>query len=141
MRAYNIQQTEAASLVKRLTIWHPYGTIAPLDTQDNSGVAYGDNESVSAQPFHLAPRIQTFTEEHKNNAMLDAIRTRICAAEIVVFLGFSYYKQNLQLIEPDGPTMIRWILGTASACLTATDMWWSKNASGRGPRVIHPELK
>jgi hypothetical protein len=112
MRAYSIERTEAASLVKRLTIWHPYGTIAPLETQEHNGVAYGDNESVSGRPFDLAPRIQTFTEEHKDNAMLDAIRARIRAAEIVVFLGFGYYKQNLQLIEPDGPTKVRWILGT-----------------------------
>jgi hypothetical protein len=111
MRAYHIERKDAAELVKRLTIWHPYGSIAPLDTEAN-GIAYGDNESVSGRPFHLAPHITTFTEQHEDRAMIDAIRARICAAEILVFLGFGYYKQNLQLIAPAWPSKIKWILGT-----------------------------
>jgi hypothetical protein len=42
----------------------------------------------------------------------EAIRERICTAETVVFLGFGYYPQNLQLIAPDQPTKIKWMLGT-----------------------------
>jgi hypothetical protein len=112
MRSYHIDREAAAKLVSRLTIWHPYGTIAQLDTQDLNGVAYGDNESVSGRCFHLAARIRTFTEKHEDRAMIDAIRARIRAAETVVFLGFGYYKQNLELIEPDGATNVRLVLGT-----------------------------
>ena len=112
MRAYTIERKEAAELVKRLTIWHPYGTIAPLDTQESSGIAYGDNEAVGGRSFRLASRIQTFTEKNQDGVMIEAIRERICTAETVVFLGFGYYPQNLQLIAPDQPTKIKWMLGT-----------------------------
>jgi hypothetical protein len=112
MRAYSIERNEAADLVQRLTIWHPYGTIAPLDTQEPNGIAYGDNEAVSGRSFHLASRIQTFTEKHQDGLMIEAIRERIRAAENVVFLGFGYYLQNLQLIAPEQSTTIKWMLGT-----------------------------
>ena len=44
--------------------------------------------------------------------MISEVRARIRASEIVVFLGFGYYKPNLQLIAPGWPNKIRWILGT-----------------------------
>lgn len=112
MRSYHIDHQQAAKLVSRLTIWHPYGTIAPLDTQELNGVAFGDNESVSGRSFYLATRIKTFTEEHGDRTLIDAVRARIRDAQILVFLGFGYYKQNLHLIQPDWPTKIRWVLGT-----------------------------
>ena len=95
MRAYTIERKEAAELVKRLRIWHPYGTIAPLDTQELNGIAYGDNEAIGGRSFQLAARTQTFTEKNQDGVMIEAIRERIRAAETVVFLGFGYYPQNL----------------------------------------------
>ena len=77
-----------------------------------NGVAYGDEEAISGRSFHLANRIKTFTEEHEDGAMLNAIRARVESTETVVFLGFGYYKQNLELIAPDGATKIKKILGT-----------------------------
>lgn len=112
MRSYHIDRKEAAKLVGRLDIWHPYGTIAPLDTQEVNGIAYGDNEFVSGRCFQLAARIKTFTEKHEDRAMINSIRARIRGAETLVFLGFGFYKQNLELIEPDGPTKVKWIVGT-----------------------------
>lgn len=112
MRSYHIDRKEAAKLVDRLTIWHPYGTIAPLDTQELNGIAFGDHESVSGRCFQLASRIKTFTEQHEDRDMISAIRARIRSAETVVFLGFGYNKQNLDLIEPDAPTKVKWIVGT-----------------------------
>ena len=112
MRSYHIDRTEAARLVSRLTIWHPYGTIAPLNTQDPNGIAYGDDEASRFRCFHLAERLRTFTEKHDGGEMIKAIRARLQAAETVIFLGFGYYGENLELIRPDRPTNIVWILGT-----------------------------
>ncbi len=112
MRSYFIDRKEAAELASRLTIWHPYGTIAPLVTQDAGGLAYGDDESSASRCFHLGARIKTFTEEYEDGDMIKAIRARLQSARTVVFLGFGYYTENLKLIEPDGPTMIKRILGT-----------------------------
>lgn len=112
MRSFSIERKEAAGLVKRLMIWHPYGTIAPLDTQELNGVAYGDNESIRGRSFHLATRIKTFTEQHEDRVMIAAIRERISHAKIVVFLGLGYYPPNLELIAPQHPNKIKWVLGT-----------------------------
>ena len=112
MRSYSIERKEAADVVNRLMIWHPYGTIAPLDTQEVNGVAYGDNEAVRGRSFHLATRIKTFTEQLDDGVMIAAIRNRISHAKIVVFLGFGYYPPNLELIAPQHPNKIKWVLGT-----------------------------
>jgi hypothetical protein len=112
MRSYHLKRREAAELVSRLTIWHPYGTIAQLDTQDVNGIGFGQNENAAGRCFQLSSRIKTFTEKHEDRATIEAIRTRIRAAETVVFLGFGFYEQNLQLIEPDGATRTNWILAT-----------------------------
>lgn len=112
MRSYHLERREAAELFSRLVIWHPYGTIAPLDTQDVNGIGFGQNESVAGRCFELSSRIKTFTEKHEDRAMIQAIRSSIRNAETVVFLGFGFYEQNLQLIEPDGATRVKWILAT-----------------------------
>ncbi len=146
MRSYHIDRKEAAKLVSRLAIWHPYGTIAPLDTQEPNGVAYGDNESVSGRCFHLAARIKTFTEKHEDRAMIDAIRARIRAAETVVFLGFGFDKQNLELIEPDGPTNVNWMVGTGYALSdSARNVVEQKHLAhwdkGDPPKIEVPHMK
>ena len=91
------------------------------------GIAYGDDSAVCGRSFHLASRIKTFTEKHEDGAMIDAIRARIRAAEKSVVLGFGNYKQNLELVQPNGPRKIKSIVGTGfrsvvRECLAS----WSK---------------
>jgi hypothetical protein len=112
VRSYHIDRKEAAALVSRLTIWHPYGTIAPLDTQEINGVAFGGTEAIRGRTFELAKRIKTFTEKHEDTATIEAMRTRLRTTNTVVFLGFGYYQQNLDLIKPDEEARIHWVLGT-----------------------------
>lgn len=45
-------------------------------------------------------------------AAVKMVRGMRSAAETVVFLGFGFYEENLQLIEPDGATQVKLILGT-----------------------------
>jgi hypothetical protein len=144
MRSYHIERKDAARIVNRLTIWHPYGTIAPLDTQELNGIAYGDDDSVRGRCFQLSSRIKTFTEKHEDAVMINAIRARIGAAETIVFLGFGYYKQNLELIEPRGPTKIKWIVGTgfefsesARSVVQQRLASWSKADS---PKIEVPDM-
>jgi hypothetical protein len=113
MRAYCINRKLAAALVDRLRIWHPYGTIAPLDTQAPTGIAFGEHTWLSGSCFHLVDGIRTLTEQHEDRTMIEAIRRCTQSADTIVFLGFGYYRPNLALIHPFGPTTnIAKIIGT-----------------------------
>jgi len=109
MRSYHIDRKEAANLVARLSIWHPYGTIAPFEV---GGVNFGDNQAIRGRTFQLANRIKTFTEKVEDRIMVGTMHACISSARTLVFLGFGYYKQNLELIAPSVPPKLKWILGT-----------------------------
>ena len=113
MRAFNIERQLAAALVHDcLKIWHPYGTIAPLDARKNGSVGFGQCEDFRGRCFDLGGRIKTFTEKHEDVVMIEDIRECLHRASTVVFLGFGHYKQNLELIQPGTATKISWVLGT-----------------------------
>ena len=139
MRSSHIERRDAAKLVSSLTIWHPHGTIAPLDTHELNGIAYGDDSAVSGRSFHLASRIKTFTEKHEDGAMIDAVRARIRAAEKSVVLGFGNYMQNLELVQPNGPTKIKSIVGAGFRSVVRERLAsWSK---GRSCKIEVPNTK
>ena len=70
--------------------------------------------------------------------MLGRMRAAIHAAETVVFLGFAFLDQNLELVQPDGPPSLKWILGTghglphsAKAAKTEKLAQWARGAPAK----------
>jgi hypothetical protein len=45
-------------------------------------------------------RIRTFNEEVEDTTKIGQIRDAMCAASRVIFLGFHFHPQNLDLITP-----------------------------------------
>jgi hypothetical protein len=96
MKNYNIEKKDAYTILSNMNIYHPYGTIG-----DILNLRYG--EEIREQTLiSLSDKIRTFTEtiseesqEYKNIVSIG------CSVEQVVFLGFAYHKQNLQLLFPD----------------------------------------
>lgn len=97
-------------LMKRLVILHPYGQVGPLDYANNSSVPFG---SSNYNLLNLVPQIKTFSERLKDSDGLTKIREEIESAEILVFLGFAYHEQNLNLLAPLNRALKRRIYGTA----------------------------
>ena len=89
---YAISIQEAADLVKRLTIIHPYGKVEE--------VAFGTTRTDYAE---LAAGIKTYTERVHVAELIDKIHDEVSRAETIVFLGFGYHDQNMSLIEPQKP--------------------------------------
>ena len=61
----------------------------------------------------LAGQIKTFTERMDDEASIAKIRDLVKNAEMVVFLGFAFHRQNMNLIQPPKPSNAKLLLATA----------------------------
>jgi hypothetical protein len=100
----DVRAEEAASLLKNLDIYHPYGTVGALPWQTESSAPKGAIEfgaTPGAQDLlALASQIKTFTEgTDESSGDIIAIRSAMDMARVVVFLGFAFHSLNLDLLQ------------------------------------------
>jgi hypothetical protein len=94
---YAIDKEKASELVSAIEIYHPYGTVGKLRWQDPAlGNAYGD-EVTPRDLIRIASGLKTFTEG-VDSAEIANLRRDMLLAQKIVFLGFAYHKQNLELL-------------------------------------------
>jgi hypothetical protein len=87
---------QANELASRLTIVHPYGSIGPLEWEDRkSAVPYGADRCDLTKAIE---NIQTFTEQARDTQHIDIMRESLTRAKQVIFLGFGYIPQNMELL-------------------------------------------
>jgi hypothetical protein len=98
---YRISSERATELLRRLRIFHPYGSVGALPWQGSAKtIAFGDEPSPQAL-FELSGEIKTFTEgTDPNSSDIQELRAKLVEARIAVFLGFAFHKQNLKLLAP-----------------------------------------
>lgn len=108
---YNIDISDVRKLVSKLRIYHPYGQVGSLPWQDSDGVRFGNNDRVDL--LQIAKQIKTFTEGMHDTEQLEAMRKSVADAETLVFLGFAFHPQNLDLIAPSAYSCTRRVFATA----------------------------
>jgi hypothetical protein len=99
---YGISNNEAAKFVSQIRIFHPYGVVGRLPWQE------GNDESIKfggkAEPeklIKLSKEIKTFTEgTDPNESQIIQIREMMHSANRIVFLGFAFAEQNMDLLCP-----------------------------------------
>ncbi|BAN36183.1 hypothetical protein SCD_n02375 [Sulfuricella denitrificans skB26] len=98
---YGISKEKAAALVKKIEIYHPYGTVGPLPWQAQSdAVPYG-TELNPDRLLAIAKGIKTFTEgTDPDSSEIVQIKHAVGTSSRVLFLGFAFHRLNLQLISP-----------------------------------------
>jgi hypothetical protein len=102
-RLYGIRDQEAADIVSDLHIIHPYGVVgdAPFGNTNANCVA-------------LAGGIKTYTEQIADAQMSAQLAGEIFRAEHIVFLGFAYHDQNMEVLRPPKPmAAAKRLFGTA----------------------------
>lgn len=97
---YGINEKHAANLIKGLTIIHPYGHVGclPWQSDSNEGVYFGSDLN-GRQLLVASERIRTFTERIEDSNGLIEINKSISSAARMVFLGFSFQPQNMELLS------------------------------------------
>lgn len=113
---YRIDQDRASQLLQRFVIYHPYGQVGFMPWENgipkvSFGVAdYGDMIGLSEQ-------IRTFNEQMEDRQELAEIRRRVAEAQRIIFLGFHFHTQNMELLNATPPARG----GTVFAYATAFD--------------------
>jgi hypothetical protein len=89
-----IDASDGASIVSKLKMIRPYGGIGSALPGTQSSIAFGYQ---AVDPFNLLDRIRTYTEVaiHDSSEMQNAL----LHADLIVFLGFGFHRQNLDLLE------------------------------------------
>ncbi|MGR9238972.1 hypothetical protein ACU8OH_09195 [Rhizobium leguminosarum] len=91
VRAYpGLTQEGAGEIVSKINIIHPYGTLGPL-----KHFPYGKVADLRT----MADNIQTWSETIRDPDTVASIKRAIADAEHIVFLGFAFAKQNMDLLD------------------------------------------
>lgn len=96
---YGLDPSEVRNLMKTLTVHRPYGSAGRLPWQSGSQAKVqfggGDYHQIS----EISGQIRTFTEQIEDTTSLAAIKATIARADRIIFLGFAFHRQNLNLIS------------------------------------------
>ena len=100
---YGMSADNAASLVNTMKIYHPYGKVGSLPWTNGAAQMEFGGEPSAQHLMRLAEQIKTFTEGTNPEASdILEIRRQVATADTLVFLGFAYHQQNLELLKhPD----------------------------------------
>jgi hypothetical protein len=98
---YRLDGNDAAKAINSWNrIYHPYGSVGVLPWQDGNrkvgfGVAdYGDIWGLSQEIF-------TYNEQINDADSLSEIRRAIINADRIIFLGFHFHQQNMDLLQTE----------------------------------------
>jgi hypothetical protein len=98
---YGIGKDKASEAVNSINIYHPYGVAGTLPFQNNDmAVDYG-NIHGPEQLYLLSKQIKTFMEGvDPSLSSYQKLTNAIINAQKLIFLGFAYHKQNMNLLFP-----------------------------------------
>lgn len=91
---FGLDEGDALQVLSRVEIIHPYGSLGPLTGAD--GVQFGH---LGADLNKVAGGLRTFTESVDTDTLQRA-RTAVARTDVLVFLGFGFLPQNMELIAP-----------------------------------------
>lgn len=104
---YRIPLQQAIAVVEsNITIIHPYGTLGRITEYEQEceedRIAYGFLMDGTFDISDVAGRIRTYSENLENEDALNRIHKAMKEAKVVVFLGFGFNNQNLNLLRVTG---------------------------------------
>jgi hypothetical protein len=114
---YGLTFQEIEKEVSNLKIYYPYGSLGQIADSPFGGPP-GDTSIDDLDPDNftrIATSIRTFTESAEGDEDIPKIKTAMAAAQTIVFLGFGYAEQNIDLLTPTltDSELVRNLMGTA----------------------------
>ena len=97
---YGLSDAESADIMRTAVIKHPYGSVGTLPWQERNelkSVSFGARDS-SRVLVPLLPNIKTYTEQIQSEQYIEELNGLVTRANTIVFLGFSYLPQNLNIL-------------------------------------------
>lgn len=112
---YDLDDAEAERIANTLYVFHPYGSVGKLPWQTGAGaggVRFGSRKR-GERLLRIARSIKTFSERVDEGTELHEMKVRVANAEQLIFLGFAFHQQNLQLLGPGYPSEPKAVYATA----------------------------
>ncbi len=102
-----------SGIIPRTRFIHPYGSLGPLPWQATQGEAsrpFGQGDDAAI--WDVSRNIKTFTESVESHVAAE-IKKAVREATTLLFLGFGYNQQNVDLITPGDGSEVGQVLATA----------------------------
>lgn len=97
MIGYDLNESDAQSIVDNIDIVHPYGTIGGTAPKGTSpAVSFGNTDF---DIIHSYNNIRTFTEQIEDETISNSINEYILSTRKSVFIGFSYGNENMKILD------------------------------------------
>ena len=109
---YRTSEQDAVAIMQDLKIYHPYGKVGSLPWQNESMPTKFGEDVRPTELATLAGRIKTYTQRVKDKRTMESLHELMQEAERVVFLGFAFHEQNMELITPNHPTKTMKVFAT-----------------------------
>ncbi|WP_029084707.1 hypothetical protein [Bradyrhizobium sp. th.b2] len=100
LRRLEVTLPDAQAAIENLNIIRPYGGLRPIFRDSGSNLVFG--AAPQQDLWDRIGRIRTFTESevlHDGGALSKALSN----AQMILFLGFGFHPQNLELLSLGGP--------------------------------------
>lgn len=138
---FNIDEAWAARVLSQVDFIHPYGSLGPLPWQDlngrKKGVRFGAQGPIDY--WEVSKEIHTFTEAVEGDTD-QSIKIAVSKASTIIFLGFGFNEQNVDLLTPRGPRNAEVSFSTAKGIplLSHEDL---RNTMGKFIDHRYPNIK
>jgi hypothetical protein len=109
---YGLDVARFREILATLPIHRPYGSVGRLPWQAGDGPAVDFGCPEPQLVADVSRSLRTFTEQVSDEGALHAMRAAVSSADRVVFLGFGFHRQNVELIASPVQSHSE-ILGTA----------------------------
>lgn len=148
MNHFQMPPVEAMKLVESVKIFHPYGTVGPKpfpsEIAGKDCVPFGSSERGNI--LELSNNLKTFTEQMTDQELLSDMHELINQADKVVFLGFAFHDQNLNLLQSPRSLQTKKILASAygisdSDCYFLSNKLLGMFGGNMESRPIHEQLR
>jgi hypothetical protein len=112
-QAYHIPLDEARKIVCEASIIHVYGSVGLLPGYTEKRDQCVEFGSTAVNLIEVSQRIRTYTDQMSDDRISRSISNFMDAAEVLVFLGFAFHPQNLDLLHIRERRHNPLIIGTA----------------------------
>jgi hypothetical protein len=98
-RYYKESADWAASVLKALDIYHPYGRVGSLSWMEGDGAVNFGDEPHPPQLLQISKQLLTFSEgTSADQSSIEQIRSDVANAKRIAFLGFAFHPLNMELL-------------------------------------------
>jgi hypothetical protein len=99
---YGLSDADVNELMGKLPLYHPYGSVGALPFESKQGVTFGSDRGGEAL-LMVSKGIKTFTERVDDEDLLHEMRSCVGSSGQLIFVGFAFHRQNIELLSPEFP--------------------------------------